>query len=123
MIWIYLACLLVAHEGAHALALKAYGIDFSPRVWYSRHFPYLGFGWKYFVDGVDLRRRHTVLMVGPLVEAILWCLGAIIFPEYSLEMVAMAAATLLMNRFIPGGDIWKAHRLTREMRTEVQAAR
>jgi hypothetical protein len=46
-----------------------------------------------------------------MVEAILWCSGALFFPLYTPELMAMAAATLLMNRFVPGGDLWKVHRL------------
>ena len=113
MIWLFLAFVLVAHEGSHALALWAFGVRFSPRVWYSRDFPWLGFGWKYFVDGIDPRKRRTILVVGPLVETILWCWGALLFPSYFLGLVVLAGATLLLNRVVPGGDLWKAHRLTR----------
>lgn len=113
MIWLFFACVLVAHEGSHALALWAFGVRFGPRIWYSRAFPWFGFGWKYYIDGIDPRQRHTILMVGPFVEAILWCVGALIFPSYILALMVMAAATLLLNRLVPGGDLWKARRLTR----------
>ncbi|MGC1184097.1 MAG: hypothetical protein WBA31_02965 [Candidatus Dormiibacterota bacterium] len=111
MIWLFLALVLVAHEASHALALWAYRVPFAPRVWYSRDFPWLGFGWKYYVDKVDLRQRRTILVVGPIVEAILWSVGALLFPTYFLGLIVMAGATLLLNRLVPGGDLWKAQRL------------
>ncbi|MGH7610513.1 MAG: hypothetical protein ACREN4_00690 [Candidatus Dormibacteria bacterium] len=111
MIWVFFVGVFIAHEAAHALALRGYGIKFGFRFWYSRSFPWLGIGWKYFIDGVMPRHRHTVLVVGPLVEAILWVAGALIFPAFQLGLLAMAAATLFLNRVVPGGDLWKAHRL------------
>ncbi|MGH7643291.1 MAG: hypothetical protein ACRENX_09845 [Candidatus Dormibacteria bacterium] len=116
MIWFYLAFVLVAHEASHALALWAYRIRFEPRVWYSRDFPWLGFGWKYLVDGVDPLQRRTVLVVGPIVESILWCLGALLFPNYFVGLMVMAGVALLLNRVVPGGDLWKAERITRAAR-------
>ncbi|MGC2191990.1 MAG: hypothetical protein WA751_06625 [Candidatus Dormiibacterota bacterium] len=122
MIWLFLALVLVAHEASHALALWAFRIRFAPRVWYSRDFPWLGFGWMYLVDGIDPRQRHTILVVGPIVEAILWSLGALLFPEYFLGLILMAGATLLMNRFVPGGDLWKAQRLPKTAQSVLAAA-
>lgn len=116
MIWLFLAFVLVAHEGSHALALWAYGVRFSPRVWYSADFPWLGFGWKYYVDGIDPAQRRTILVVGPMVESILWCVGALLFPSYFLGLIVMAGATLLLNRVVPGGDLWKAQRVTQTSR-------
>jgi len=113
VIWLFLAFVLMAHEGSHALALWAYRVRFAPRVWYSRDFPWLGFGWKYYVDQVDPRQRRTILVVGPIVEAILWCLGALLFPQYFLGLMVMAGFTLLLNRLVPGGDLWKAQRITK----------
>jgi len=113
VIWLYFSFVMVAHEASHALALWAFRIRFAPRVWYSRDFPWLGFGWKYFVDGIDPRQRRTVLVVGPMVESILWLLGALFFPDYFLPLIVMAALTLLLNRMVPGGDLWKAQRLPR----------
>ncbi len=114
MIWAYLAFVLVAHEGAHALALRFYHVPFAARLWYSRHFPWLGFGWRYHVDGLTFAQRHTILMVGPFVEAILWCAGALLFTSYLRGLVVMAGLTLLLNRVVPGGDLWKASRLLRD---------
>jgi hypothetical protein len=114
MIWLFMALVLVAHEGSHALALRAFRIRFAPRVWYSRDFPWLGFGWKYFIDGIHPSQRRTILVVGPFVEAILWSVGALIFSAYSVGLLAMAGATLLLNRLVPGGDLWKARRLPRQ---------
>ncbi|HUY57484.1 MAG TPA: hypothetical protein VMV12_06620 [Candidatus Micrarchaeaceae archaeon] len=111
MIWVFLPAVLVAHEASHAVALRAYRVRFAARVWYSRDFPWLGFGWKYFVDGLAPHRRHTILVVGPLVEASLWCLGALIFPGYFVDLIIMAGVTLLLNRVVPGGDLWKARRI------------
>lgn len=122
MIWLFLAFVLVAHEGAHALALWAFRIRFAPRVWYSRDFPWLGFGWKYLVDGVEPRQRHAILVVGPIVESILWCLGALLFPSYFLGLIVMAGAALLLNRVVPGGDLWKAQRITRPARQQLPVA-
>lgn len=116
MIWLFFVGVLVAHEAAHALALRAFGIRFGFRVWYSRAFPWIGFGWKYFIDGVEPAQRRTVLVVGPLVEAILWVLGGLLFPAYLLGLLAMAGATLVLNRVVPGGDLWKAHRLPQPSR-------
>lgn len=113
MIWLFLAFVLVAHEGSHALALWVFRVPFAARVWYSRDFPWLGFGWKYYVDKVDRRQRRTILVVGPIVEAILWCVGALLFPAFFLGLILMAGATLLLNRLVPGGDLWKAQRLPR----------
>jgi hypothetical protein len=113
VIWLFFAVVLIAHEASHALALWVFRVRFSPRVWYSTDFPWLGFGWKYYVDGIDPRQRRTILVVGPIVEAILWCLGALLFPSYFLGLIVMAGATLLLNRVIPGGDLWKAQRLSR----------
>lgn len=111
MIWVFLPAVLVAHEASHAVALRAYRVRFAARVWYSRDFPWLGFGWKYFVDGLAPHQRHTILVVGPVVEAGLWCLGALIFPGYFLGLIIMAGVTLLLNRVVPGGDLWKARRI------------
>ncbi|MGH7691346.1 MAG: hypothetical protein ACREOA_01365 [Candidatus Dormibacteria bacterium] len=116
MIWIFLVSVLAAHEASHALALWAYRVRFQPRIWYSRAFPWLGFGWKYYIDGLDPAKRRTILVVGPIVEAILWCLGALIFHQYFLPMMVMAGLTLWLNRLVPGGDLWKAQRLTQEAR-------
>ena len=116
MIWLFFAVVLVAHEASHALALLAFRVRFAPRVWISREFPWLGIGWKYFVDGVDARHRRTILVVGPNVEAILWCLGALLFPSYFLGLIVLAGATLLLNRMVPGGDLWKANRITQAAR-------
>ncbi|HUY08749.1 MAG TPA: metalloprotease family protein [Candidatus Dormibacteraeota bacterium] len=122
MIWLFLAFVLVAHEASHALALWCYRVRFAPRVWYSRDFPWLGFGWMYFVDGIDPRQRRTILVVGPIVEAILWCLGALLFPEYFLGLIVMAGVTLLLNRVVPGGDLWKARRITKAAQPSLAGA-
>jgi hypothetical protein len=122
MIWFFLAFVLVAHEASHALALWGYRVRFAPRVWYSRDFPWLGFGWKYFVDDLDPGQRRTILVVGPIVEAILWCLGALLFPEYFLGLIVMAGVTLLLNRLVPGGDLWKARRITKAAQPRLAGA-
>lgn len=111
MIWVFLATVLLAHEGSHAVMLWSYRVRFKPRIWYSLDFPWLGFGWKYYIDGLEPGQRRAILVVGPIVEAILWCSGALFFPLYLPELMAMAGATLLLNRFVPGGDLWKVHRL------------
>ncbi len=111
MIWVYLAGVLLAHEASHAVMLWSYRVHFKPRLWYSHDFPWLGFGWKYYIDGVDPSQRRAILVVGPIVEAILWCSGALFFPTYLPEWMAMAGVTLVLNRFVPGGDLWKVHRL------------
>ncbi|HEY6538863.1 MAG TPA: hypothetical protein VI138_07495 [Candidatus Dormibacteraeota bacterium] len=113
MIWLYFALVLAAHEGSHALALWGYGVPFAPRVWYSSDFPWLGFGWKYLIDDVEPEQRRTILTVGPIVEAILWMVGALLFPPYFLGLIVMAGLTLLLNRVLPGGDLWKARRIRR----------
>jgi hypothetical protein len=111
VIWFFFVFVVVAHEASHALALRAFGIRFAPRIWYSRHFPWLGFGWKYFIDGISPSQRRTILVVGPWVEAILWSTGALLFPSYLVALMVMAGFSLLLNRVIPGGDLWKASRL------------
>lgn len=111
MIWLFFAFVVVAHEASHALALWAFGIRFAPRIWYSRRFPWLGFGWRYSVDGMDPGQRRTILVVGPFVEAILWSTGALLFPTYLVGLMLLAGFALLLNRVIPGGDLWKASQL------------
>ncbi len=120
MIWAYFAFVLIAHETSHALALWVYRVRFAPRVWYSRDFPWLGFGWRYFIEGLDHHQRRTILAVGPLVEASLWCVGALIFPSYLAVLLVLAGLTLFLNQVVPGGDLWKARRLTKEARRLLQ---
>ncbi len=111
MVWLLLLLALVAHEGSHALALRAFRVRFSLRIWYSRSFPWFGLGWRYYIDDLSPAQRRTILTVGPLVEASVWALGAVFIPTFSVELLLLAALTLTLNRLIPGGDLWKVHRL------------
>ena len=104
---------IVLHELAHYVLLRRIGA--RPRLT-ARAWGLKGVGWAFSRQGLDQRQLPGMWLQGPLVEVMVWCAGAILFPALASLFLLVMAVSFLGNMLLPGSDGRRALKVVRQLR-------
>ncbi|HVA20888.1 MAG TPA: hypothetical protein VNN74_02175 [Candidatus Micrarchaeia archaeon] len=103
------AAALVAHEGSHAVGLRLADVDVRPAVRWQ------GIGWRFEPGHAPVASLLRAWELGPMVETVVWLLGALLLPAMAFWLLVLAAVQLGANWLIPGGDGSRVRRWRRRL--------